>query len=63
MSRFKSLTSTSAITLFLATLGFARDSEPAQRLVTPLVEDLEPLRDDFNRDSNAPRLVVVLSPT
>jgi hypothetical protein len=35
----------------------------AQRLVTPLGPDLEPLVSDFNRQSSVPQLVVILSPT
>jgi hypothetical protein len=47
-----------------ATLSLlASGSSFAQRLVTPLGPDLEPLVSDFDRQSSVPRLVVILSPT
>jgi len=47
----------------LSLLAAASGSSFAQRLVTPLGPDLEPLVSDFNRESSVPRLVVILSPT
>jgi hypothetical protein len=47
----------------LSLLAAAPGSSFAQRLVTPLGPDLEPLVSDFNRQSSVPRLVVILSPT
>lgn len=47
----------------LAILGLAPISESAQRLVTPLQGDHEPLKSDFNGKSSVPRLLVVLAPT
>ncbi len=47
----------------LSLLGAAPGSGFAQRLVTPLGLELEPLVSDFNSHSSVPRLVVILSPT
>ncbi len=53
------LTLSATVSLLAATSG----SSFAQRLVTPLGPDLEPLVSDFDRQSSVPRLVVILSPT
>ena len=46
-----------------AVVGASRGHLFAQRLVTPLNADLQPLVSEFNARSEDPRLVIILSPT
>lgn len=52
--------------LFLAGLGamsLAGCSHGAAQRFTPLSRDLQPFRDDFNREAGKTRVVMLLSPT